>query len=140
MSDKPMTPERRKAIGARAAAATEGPWEFAECRLSDNYGYVRFPYSASVGFPGGDAPFIANSREDIPDLLAALEAVEKERDVLRAAAAPFARVARILDKLPSSFAPPDHQPLAGVMPADWPSVGQCRALNRAMGEGELPDA
>lgn len=42
---------------------------------------------------------------------------------------PFARVAEIIDALPTRC--PDDTPLADVIPGAWPTVGEARALRDA---------
>lgn len=71
-----------EAIKARAAAATKGPWR------ADPGGcapYVDAPSDdiATNVYEMDDARFIAHAREDVPRLVAALEAVEalcKDKD------------------------------------------------------------
>lgn len=94
-----MTPEQREAIKARADKATAGPWAYRPQEY-DDWGWVRgndgivatarnpdvhlddfFKFRNENRDPyESNASFIAHARQDIPDLLAALEAAERERD------------------------------------------------------------
>lgn len=67
------------AIRARAASATPGPWEI-EART---FGYLVHGARAHVERLE-NAAFIANARQDVPDLLAALDQAEREIARLRA--------------------------------------------------------
>lgn len=78
-----------EAIKARVAAATAGPWswegsiyEHMEAEIVAKRGLAQLWKSDNV-IP--DAAFIAHARTDIPDLIAALEAAERERDALKEA-------------------------------------------------------
>lgn len=74
-------------IKARADAATEGPWEsgkYAPVRRAGDYYEVVWldvdtsapgPASYGVGIGEFDAEFICHAREDVPRLVAAVEAV-----------------------------------------------------------------
>ena len=69
-------------IRARADAVTEGPWAAARAfggrvYLLANSGTADEIRLASI-FENSDAKFIAHAREDIPNLLAALERAEAE--------------------------------------------------------------
>lgn len=80
-----MSNERLDAIKARAAAATEGPWE--TVRVYDNVYEVQLPDSPKPTeshfatsdlqnrFLRNDAEFVAHARTDVPVLVAAVEAV-----------------------------------------------------------------
>jgi hypothetical protein len=86
-----MTDEQIKAIEARCAAATPGPWR-AEHKREDDYAA-----QVTAGKDGTiadlehaydeqdmiDATFIAHARTDIPALLAALKAAQAEADKWR---------------------------------------------------------
>ncbi len=88
--------ERLDEIKARAEAATEGPWTG---NNGDGYGayYVDNPTGRTVArcdygpYEGSrDAEFIAHARTDVPDLVAAVEAVLALR--------PLANTYRTLDE------------------------------------------
>lgn len=109
MTDR-LTPERETEIAARAEAATPGPWTVAleqcDCRdgLCSHGTYVSSIYSGGVlrtefgDFPNEDWRFTIHAREDVPALLAELNAVRAEREqarevALREAADHFDRTA-----------------------------------------------
>lgn len=89
--------DRLDEIRKREQAATKGPWYYAPDTMSGGAdgGQLRFgnPYGRpawmSFGFRDykGEKPdgeFMAHAREDIPYLLAALDAATAERDALKA--------------------------------------------------------
>lgn len=92
-----MTPDRITEIKSRCEAATEGPWEYWDNR-GKPYWLHRWPQDA--GFPPtglivgemnqgvqigkscslhkpADCLFVANARQDVPDLVEALEAAQQ---------------------------------------------------------------
>lgn len=70
-----MTPERIAEIKARADAATPGLWIARGCGVyTDDYCNITLDSAEE------DSRFIAASRIDVPDLIAALEAAQRERD------------------------------------------------------------
>ncbi|MFB6977752.1 hypothetical protein [Streptomyces scopuliridis] len=86
----PLTPQREQEIRDREQAATPGPWR----RMDDQQTLNRFVSSEggtldiNFGYVGNrtqdDVAFVAHARDDIPVLLAALDAVRAERDAFRA--------------------------------------------------------
>lgn len=100
-----ITPERLAEIKARTDKATAGPWEFSP-EVFCGYGYstlynpqTRDEIIVTGGKNDGDSPiiwmgeemleadrvFIEQARQDIPDLIAALEAAQAEIARLRKA-------------------------------------------------------
>jgi len=82
-----LTDERRKEIKARWDATTPGEWVLGI--TIDNYGWpvmrLRDMETGDASEAGRNVKFIEEAHNhDIPDLLAALEAAEAERDALRA--------------------------------------------------------
>ncbi len=98
-----LSPERRQQIRERIEKSTQGPWGLRPYDVR-TMGYdiagkvlgMEKPIrgvSIPSGHPGGytwittacemNAEFIAAARQDVPDLLAALEQVEQERDEAR---------------------------------------------------------
>jgi len=79
-----MTPERLTEIKARAAAATPGPWERREFRhgsgtcyvLADIGGVDDYLIADCTAFENTE--FIANARQDIPDLVAEVESLTEK--------------------------------------------------------------
>jgi len=97
-----MTDSEIEAIKERLSRATPGPWtviaegydgvgdfkmgpDGAEVVTLDLGGiaYCSDPYPRGDNCPSENMMFIAHSREDVPRLIAALEAVTRERDELR---------------------------------------------------------
>ncbi len=74
-----MTPEEKEEIRRRCEAATEGPWSRDNPPL-DHEGCQVWPWDRAV-----DMEFAYAAREDMPRLLAHIEALEAERDRLREA-------------------------------------------------------
>ena len=84
MTNENMTPERLEAIRQRVEKATQGPWNFEGNKWQDGY-VIYSPIKRGFHNNGGevaevddsyepsDAEFIANARQDIPDLLAEVE-------------------------------------------------------------------
>lgn len=82
----PMTDERLREIEERCEKATKGPWTW-----DPDFGVTpaKYEYEARTSrniveidsgfYPpwGGDGPFIAHSRTDVPDLLAEVRALRK---------------------------------------------------------------
>ena len=98
----PMTDPYTEAIKRRAEAATPGPWVGVIKPNGKGPGLVGRAGNRGTGkclavlngIPGGkqrkaDTDFIAHCREDVPTLLAALEAAERENERMREAAATF---------------------------------------------------
>lgn len=87
-----MDAAREQQIRQRAEAATPGPWTYTkDPGYAGMYGWppegpddLNQEGWESTHPPPGDAngPFIAHARQDIPDLLAALDAARAERDKL----------------------------------------------------------
>lgn len=84
-----MDAERLAAIAARAEAATEGPW-LSSHNITENTYDVSVLYADGIGVViadcrrrAADAEFIAHARQDVPDLIAALQAAEAEVERLR---------------------------------------------------------
>ena len=77
-----MTPERLAEIEARAKAAKPGPWNvFSDATIMSGKWHVTEACRCIPGYPKWvNAAFIASSREDIPDLIAALREAWRERD------------------------------------------------------------
>lgn len=89
-----MTPEQLAAIKARADAATPGPWETDRDRFDEDEGFVwviqnanlsevgqglwAYVFEDACNNPENNAAFIAHARQDIDDLIAALEATQAE--------------------------------------------------------------
>lgn len=85
-----MTPERLAEIKARCETATPGEWEPRGCDLVvvvDQKSRMETTVAEAVrGYETGDAEFIANSRQDIPDLVAEVERAQlNERAAVEAA-------------------------------------------------------
>lgn len=86
------TTDRLKAIRARADAATPGPWDYDDSLKNSEIWAENEPVANSAYWPstgGEDAHdrnglFIAAAREDIPFLLDALEAPQRENADLEA--------------------------------------------------------
>jgi len=107
-----MTPEELQAIRERTERATPGPWEERSRGLGgcEIVGFVHLGWATPVcrlspGFVWyeGDKDFIAYARADVPALLdeidqlcADLAGAEGERDRLREALEPFAKVADLV--------------------------------------------
>lgn len=77
-------------IRARAEAATPGPWKYDLCDWGKRTSCaVRHGGHLIIGFDGGlrenDASFIAHARNDIPSLLAEVERLSKENEMLEGA-------------------------------------------------------
>ena len=88
-----------EAIKARAAAATEGPWEWDDPTIGQhwsspepwatvvddevNCGGYCYGGSSSPIKSDADGQFIAHAREDIPALVAEVERLREERDDMR---------------------------------------------------------
>lgn len=82
-----MTPERLAEIKSRAEAATPGPWEAELQEVEVDHDGTEYPYTGAwvpracpwedgdgyVHMDDANAEFIANARQDIPDLLAEVE-------------------------------------------------------------------
>jgi chromosome segregation ATPase len=92
MSMSELTPERLAEIKARAEKATPGPWtatyeesdqwtSITGAGLFDGGHWMVCPEVATTeGEPGEDSDFIAHAREDVPDLMAEVERLQRERD------------------------------------------------------------
>lgn len=87
-----LTNEQIAEIERRAGAAAPGPWVvrncthlYAECKMVKSADDIsRYKRVCKVYSPSENtAEFIANSRTDIPALIAALRAVTEQRDRLR---------------------------------------------------------
>lgn len=81
----PLTADERAAIARRADAATPGPWRTwpdgtEESVESESVGRFICHLNSNMRQFREDALFIAHAREDIPRLLAALDAAEHARD------------------------------------------------------------
>lgn len=111
--DDRLTPEREAQIRQREAEATPGPWTVGETRYiydENESGESRLWIEPAAGTcpcvkagsevvaseildedrhgrPLTNAAFIAHARADVPAMLAELDAVRRERDALREAAA-----------------------------------------------------
>ena len=93
-----------EAIKARAAAATEGPWEWDDPGIGQHWSCPKpwmevvnadvacgpYCYGGSVRpiESAADGQFIAHAREDIPALVAEVERLRAARDYLERAASP----------------------------------------------------
>ncbi len=100
-----MTPKQLEQIKARAAKATKGPWRVHSvddtCVTSADHDICSTCSEAEAEREDGynieyermeaDAEFIAHARQDIPDLIAALEA-ERERQWQPIETAPLVNV------------------------------------------------
>ena len=81
-----LTYEQLDEIKTRASKATRGPWAWnSRHGLGAPNRLVMWPsheYGCDLDIEGeeADLDFIAHARTDIPDLIAALEAAERERD------------------------------------------------------------
>lgn len=102
------------AIKARADKATAGPWELSPHSIgkggwiSGEHGsYTDIVINAGTDRALTNADFIAHARTDIPALIAALEAseaarvkAEQERDALKEALKPFAKIGEYMRHTP----------------------------------------
>jgi hypothetical protein len=86
MSDR-LTPEREAEIAIRTEAAYPGPWRRSEEGLERTVLSEDDVVAISFGYRGNntqaEADFVAHAREDVPALLAELNAVRAERDQAR---------------------------------------------------------
>ncbi|WP_266538972.1 hypothetical protein [Streptomyces sp. NBC_01789] len=78
MTDTPMTPAREQEIRSMERAATRGPWTSVEATDADVHrllaGGDGTPFKLLGRItPGGDAEFIAGSRQAVPELLAEVD-------------------------------------------------------------------
>ena len=89
-----MTREQRESIRERCNKATTGPWkienpsrgsEIIAVKKADNFDWILSMQVSNCPNFMEDADFIANTRQDIPALLDALEAAEKRADALERA-------------------------------------------------------
>lgn len=83
MARERMTDEELAQIKERAEKATEGPWKIEESRYEGSYNVssVKEEYDLSACLcPIKDAEFIAHAREDIPKLLAEIEALRESKE------------------------------------------------------------
>lgn len=89
-----MTKEELEAIGARAEAATEGPWDVSESEVVwaapgvDATPGSSFPdlQDGAGEFSEADAAFISHARVDVPALLAYVAELEQDRNTYKACA------------------------------------------------------
>ena len=91
---KPWTPERHEACKARAAAATRGPWKWwtsnSHRRLTAGdgqdggvaYGTEHRDGCGDIVISESDMAFTESAREDVPDMLAKIEALWNEANHL----------------------------------------------------------
>lgn len=105
-----MDNTRLAEIRARCEAATPGPW-------SPVIGYIEEGYSTLLPtaddqnpMTSADQAFIGHARTDIPDLLSALEASERERDVLREVVAAARKALKTMEKHRQQFAGRGRRP------------------------------
>ncbi|MDQ0174456.1 ead/Ea22-like family protein [Bacillus chungangensis] len=86
------------AIRERVEKATPGPWIIEESRYETNYnvGNSKYDFSACLS-PLYDAEFIAEAREDVPDLLSLVDQQQAEIERLRQALGFYADESSYID-------------------------------------------
>lgn len=92
MSTTPLTSKRLEEIKARADAATPGPWEFEPQEVEEDdepctgaWVPKACPFTYGDGLyymDDANAEFVANARQDVPDLLAEVERLKSQYDEL----------------------------------------------------------
>ena len=141
-----MTKEQRAAARERCERAEKGPWYLdadsgsIEATGGGCVGYVQHHGNINTvartgeAFSHADGEFIANARTDLPAALDTIDALEAENAKLRELLAPFRVVADVVDSMPEDHRLGDGRSARPILPACWPTIGDCRRVRDALEE------